>query len=57
MPRFEEIIYGLDASGSMKGNKLKAAKKAGIALAFKAIEEKNTVLKELKNLFYNQKQV
>ncbi|HYD02738.1 MAG TPA: VWA domain-containing protein [Alphaproteobacteria bacterium] len=37
------IIYGIDASGSMKGNKLKIAKKAGIALAFKAISEKNKV--------------
>jgi Mg-chelatase subunit ChlD len=37
------IIYGLDASGSMKGEKLKIAKKAGIALAFKAIQEKNKV--------------
>jgi Mg-chelatase subunit ChlD len=33
-----EIIYGLDASGSMKGKKIEVAKKAGIALAFKAIE-------------------
>jgi Mg-chelatase subunit ChlD len=37
------IIYGLDASGSMKGEKLRIAKKSGIALAFKAIEEKNKV--------------
>jgi len=37
------IIYGLDASGSMKGNKIKAAKKAGVALAYKAISEKNKV--------------
>lgn len=37
------IIYGIDASGSMKGEKLKIAKKAGIALAFKAIQEKNRV--------------
>lgn len=37
------IIYGLDASGSMKGDKLRIAKKSGIALAFKAIEEKNKV--------------
>lgn len=37
------IIYGLDASGSMKGDKLATAKKAGVALAFKAIQEKNKV--------------
>ncbi len=37
------IIYGIDASGSMKGKKLQMAKKAGIALAFKAIQEKNKV--------------
>jgi Mg-chelatase subunit ChlD len=38
-----EIIYGLDASGSMKGKKIEVAKKAGIALAFKAIENKDKV--------------
>ena len=38
-----EIIYALDASASMKGRKIDMAKKAGIALAFKAIEEKNKV--------------
>ncbi|RJQ15687.1 VWA domain-containing protein [Candidatus Woesearchaeota archaeon] len=37
------IIYGLDASGSMRGEKLKTAKKAGIALCYKAIAEKNKV--------------
>lgn len=37
------IIYGLDASGSMKGKKLGACKRAGIALAYKAIEEKDKV--------------
>lgn len=37
------IIYGIDASGSMKGEKLKIAKKAGIALAFKAINDRNKV--------------
>jgi Mg-chelatase subunit ChlD len=37
------IIYGLDSSGSMKGKKLEAAKKAGIALAFKAMDEKDKV--------------
>lgn len=38
-----ELIYCLDASASMKGEKINAAKKAGIALAFKAIEEKDKV--------------
>lgn len=37
------IVYALDASGSMKGKKISACKKAGIALAFKAIEEKDKV--------------
>lgn len=37
------IIYALDASGSMKGKKIEQCKKAGIALAFKAIEEKDKV--------------
>ena len=37
------IVYALDASGSMKGKKINACKKAGIALAFKAIEEKDKV--------------
>ncbi len=37
------IIYALDASGSMKGEKLEKCKKAGIALAFRAIEEKDNV--------------
>jgi len=37
------IVYALDASGSMKGKKIDACKKAGIALAFKAIEEKDKV--------------
>ncbi|MFC1728248.1 VWA domain-containing protein [Nanoarchaeota archaeon] len=37
------IMYGLDASGSMKGKKLETAKKAGIALAYKAIAEKDKV--------------
>lgn len=37
------IIYGIDASGSMKGEKIDLAKKAGIALAFKAIEGKDKV--------------
>ncbi|MBL7054212.1 VWA domain-containing protein [Candidatus Woesearchaeota archaeon] len=37
------IVYALDASGSMKGKKISACKKAGIALAYKAIEEKDKV--------------
>ena len=32
-----EIIYALDASGSMKGEKLAQAKRAGVALAYQAI--------------------
>ena len=37
------IVYALDASGSMKGKKIEICKKAGIALAFKAINEKDKV--------------
>jgi len=37
------IIYGIDASGSMKGEKIDLAKKAGIALAFKAIGRRDRV--------------
>jgi Mg-chelatase subunit ChlD len=37
------VIYALDSSGSMKGEKIAMCKKAGIALAFKAIEEKDMV--------------
>jgi len=37
------VIYLLDSSGSMKGKKLETAKKAGIALAYKAIEHKDKV--------------
>ncbi len=37
------IVYALDASGSMKGRKIDACKKAGIALAYKAINEKDKV--------------
>jgi len=37
------LVYALDASGSMKGDKLDMSKKAGVALAFKAIEEKDKV--------------
>ena len=35
------VVYGLDASGSIQGKKLEAAKRAGVALAFKAIEKKD----------------
>jgi len=38
-----EIVYAIDASGSMKGDKIGMSKKAGIALAFKAIEKKDKV--------------
>lgn len=37
------IIYGIDASGSMKGQKIETSKKAGIALAYKAIDSKDKV--------------
>ncbi len=37
------VIYALDASGSMKGKKLEQCKKAGMALAYKAIEENDAV--------------
>jgi len=37
------LVYALDASGSMKGNKIDICKKAGIALAYKAINEKDRV--------------
>lgn len=37
------IIYALDASSSMKGSKLDTCKKAGIALAHRAIQEKDEV--------------
>ncbi len=35
------VVYGIDASGSMKGKKIEVAKKAGIALAYKAITSKD----------------
>ena len=38
-----DLIYALDASASMKGRKIEQCKKAGIALAFKAIEAKDKV--------------
>lgn len=37
------IIYALDSSGSMKGEKIRVGKRAGIALAYKAISERNKV--------------
>lgn len=37
------IILGLDASASMKGAKLETCKKAGTALAYKAIEDKDSI--------------
>ncbi|NQU79791.1 VWA domain-containing protein [Candidatus Woesearchaeota archaeon] len=37
------IIYALDASGSMKGDKIGTCKKAGVALAYKAIQERDKV--------------
>ncbi|MBI4149525.1 VWA domain-containing protein [Candidatus Woesearchaeota archaeon] len=37
------IIYAIDASGSMKGKKIEQAKRAGIALAYAAIQEKDNV--------------
>lgn len=37
------IIYALDSSGSMKGDKIGVCKKAGVALAYKAIQERDKV--------------
>jgi len=37
------IIYALDASGSMKGNKVGTCKRAGVSLAFNAINQKDKV--------------
>jgi Mg-chelatase subunit ChlD len=37
------IIYGLDSSGSMKGDKISVCKKAGVALAYRAIQERDSV--------------
>ncbi len=37
------LVYAIDASASMKGEKLTNAKKAGIALAYKALENKDAV--------------
>ncbi len=38
-----EMIYALDASGSMKGDKISACKKAGVALSYKAVERDDKV--------------
>lgn len=38
-----DIIYAIDASGSMKGEKLEQAKKAGVALAYKTLQDKNRI--------------
>ncbi|MFP4567856.1 MAG: vWA domain-containing protein [Candidatus Woesearchaeota archaeon] len=38
-----EIIYVIDNSGSMKGEKIGMAKKAGVALMYKAIQNKDKV--------------
>ena len=37
------IVYAIDASGSMNGRKIGTAKRAGIALAYKAIRNKDKV--------------
>lgn len=37
------VLYVMDCSGSMKGEKLETAKKAGIALAYKALDKKDMV--------------
>ncbi len=37
------IVYGLDSSASMKGDKIHSCKKAGVALAYKAISDKDKV--------------
>jgi len=37
------LIYAVDSSGSMRGNKIDAAKRAGVALAYRAINEKDKV--------------
>ena len=38
-----EIVYALDASGSMSGKKIESCKKAAVALAYKAIDQKDKV--------------
>ncbi len=37
------VVYAIDASASMKGKKIETCKKAGVALAYKAISEKDKV--------------
>jgi Mg-chelatase subunit ChlD len=37
------IVYAMDASGSMRGSKLRMGKRAGIALAYQAIQDRNDV--------------
>jgi Mg-chelatase subunit ChlD len=37
------LLYGIDASASMKGAKLETSKKAGIALAYQALQHKDKV--------------
>lgn len=37
------IVYALDISGSMKGEKIRLAKKAGVSLAHRAIKDSNAV--------------
>jgi Mg-chelatase subunit ChlD len=37
------IVYAIDSSGSMKGNKVDVCKKAGVALSYHAIENKDKV--------------
>lgn len=38
-----DVVYGIDASGSMRGKKIEIAKKAGIALSYNAIQEGDSV--------------
>lgn len=37
------VVFALDSSGSMRGNKINAAKKAGVALCYKATQNKDKV--------------
>ncbi len=36
-----QVIYAVDSSGSMRGEKLRMAKRAGVALCYKALEDKD----------------